>query len=79
MTPKVVIVLETGTVVPATFTDVAGGRDQARCVVLNQIASDLSGFKDKPFKQKKQWRADKQFSSWLIGMVLEEGGMEMNS
>ena len=57
------MVFETGTMVPATLMDVAGGRDLARCGVVNQMASDLSGLRAKPFKQKKQWSAERHFSS----------------
>lgn len=47
------MVFETGTMVPATLTDAAGGKDLARCGVVNQMASDLSGLRAKPFEQKK--------------------------
>jgi len=47
------MVFENRTMVPATLTDEAGGRDLARCGVVNQMASDLSELRAKPFEQKK--------------------------
>ena len=66
-------------VVPATLIEIAGAKYLAHCGVVDQMASDLSGFKDRPFKQNKWWIADRQLSSWFIGVILEAEGMEMNS
>ena len=79
VTPSVVMVFDIETVVPATLIETAGTKDLARCGVVNQMASDLSGFNDRPFKQNQWWIADRQLSSWFIGVILEVEGMEMNS
>ena len=54
MTPSVVKVSESEMDVPAMLIDVAGVKDLDRWTVLSQIASDLSGFRDRPLRQSQQ-------------------------
>ena len=79
VTPRVVILSETVTRVPAILMEVAGTRDLERCAVVNQMASDLSGFNDMPFRQNQQCNADRQCSSWAMQAVLAADETEMNS
>jgi len=62
VSPSVVIVSETEMVLTAIFTEGIGIRDLALCTVVSQIASDLSGFRERPLKQNQQWRAERQRS-----------------
>ena len=51
VTPSVVKVSDGEMKVPAMLIDVAGVKDLDRWTVLSQIASDLSGFRDRPLRQ----------------------------
>ena len=71
--------VERVTGVPATLMEVEGTRDLERWTVVNQMASDLSGFNDMPFRQNQQCNADRQCSSWAMQAVLASDETEMNS
>ena len=69
---------DTATGVPATFIEVGEASVlEHYCGKPNGI--HLSGFKDKPFKQNQQWRADRQCSSCAMQSVLAIFGTEMKS
>ena len=42
-----------GMVDPAMLTEETGGSERERCLVANQMASDLSGFNARPLRQNQ--------------------------
>ena len=69
VTPSVVSVSETEMNLPALSTEATGTRDPDHCTVVSQIASDLSGFRERSLRQNQQWRAERQRPICSVSVV----------
>ena len=79
VTPRVLILSVIWTVVPATLTEVCGGKVRLRWWVLSQIASDLSGFKARPLTQNHSCSVRRHRSRRPIESYWPEEVSEMKS
>ena len=53
--PRVLTVLDVVMMEPAMLTEETGVEDSERCLVENQMASDLSGLSASPLTQNQWW------------------------
>jgi len=55
VTPRVLTVLDVVIMEPAMLTEETGVEDAERCLMENQMASDLSGLSASPLTQNQWW------------------------
>jgi len=64
---------------PAMLTEETGVEDAERCLVENQMASDLSGLSASPLTQNQWWSRMRHCSMSCTVGVGAAGGMDMNN
>ena len=71
--PRIAMVFDNETGVPAILIVVIGGSDLIRWVVLSEIASVLSGFRAKPLWQNQIYKSESHSSSREIALMITAG------